>query len=304
MSSNVTTAAPRAIPEADSLRSGLVLAALGVLAFSFSVPMTKVAVGGLPPLFLGMGRATVAGALAVMALRSTGAARPTARQAARLVVVAGGVVFGFPIMTAYALHHVPSAHGSVVTGLLPLVTAGVAVVRAGERPSFAYWSCSVLGLGAVVFYVARRGGGSFHLADVLLVLAVVAAAVGYAEGALLSREMPAWRVISWTLVLALPLTTPLAVASLVTGDPRHATVGQWAAFGYTALFSMFLGFFAWYAGLARAGIARAGQLQLAQPALALIWAWPLLGERPDALAAVTVAVVLLAVWLGRRSVVR
>jgi drug/metabolite transporter (DMT)-like permease len=214
-----------------------------------------------------------------------------------------GVVFGFPILTAYALHHVPAAHGSVVTGLLPLATAGVAVVRVGERPSPAYWACSVIGLAAVIAYVARRGGGSLHIADLLLVLAVFAASVGYAEGALLSREMPAWQVISWALLLALPVTVPVTLATL-RRDMHEATLGQWSAFAYTAVLSAFVGFFAWYAGLARAGIARAGQLQLAQPALALLWAWPLLGERPDALAAFTMAIVLSVVWIGRRTVVR
>ena len=283
--------------------SGMLLAFVGVLVFSFTVPMTKVAVVHLSPLFLGVGRAVVAGALAAIVLWWRGASLPSGRQRVRLLVVMAGVVFGFPILTAFALHHVPAAHGSVVTGLLPLVTAGVAVVRVGERPSPAYWACSVVGLGAVVWYVARRGGGSLHLADLLLVLAVVAAAVGYAEGALLSREMPAWQVISWALCLALPITVPIAVTTLNRGMAA-ATFGQWAAFGYTAVLSAFLGFFAWYAGLARAGIARAGQLQLAQPAFALLWAWPLLGERPDALAVVTMAVVLGAVWVGRSAVVR
>jgi drug/metabolite transporter (DMT)-like permease len=281
----------------------MALAALGVLIFSFTVPLTKLAVAHLSPLFLSMGRAVVAGMLAGVVLRARRAAWPTREQRARLLIVIAGVVFGFPIMTAFALHHVPASHGSVVTGLLPLVTAGVAVVRVGERPSLAYWACSVVGLGAVVFYVARRGGGSLHLADLLLVLAVLAASIGYAEGALLSREMPAWQVISWGLLLALPVTVPITLTTL-----RHsmtlATFGEWSAFGYTAVMSAFVGFFAWYAGLARAGIARAGQLQLAQPALSLLWVWPVLGERPDALAIVTMAIVLASVWLGRRAVVR
>jgi drug/metabolite transporter (DMT)-like permease len=288
--------------EHHEIRTGLLLAAAGVLTFSFSLPMTKIAVRGMDPTIAGVGRATIASVLAAATLLITRSPRPTLRQFRRLVVVAGGVVFGFPMLTAYALHHTPSLHGSVVTGLLPLATAGGAVMRAGERPSPTYWACSSVGFAAVVGFVIHEGGGTLHLADVLLVLAVISASVGYTEGALLAREMSGWRVISWALVIAAPATwivTGLAVA-------RHhpdATAGQWAAFLYTCTATMFFGFFAWYAGLARAGIARAGQLQLAQPVLSLIWGWPLLGERLSGAAVVTIVVVVGAVAIGRRSAV-
>ena len=281
----------------------LVLAALGVLTFSFTLPMTKIAVRGLDPIVAALGRAAVASVLAAIALMATRSARPTRSQAGRLLWVAGGVVFGFPMLSAYALHHTDSSHGSVVNGLLPLATAGFAVIRAGERPSALYWACSFVGFAAVIGFVVDQGGRSLHLADLLLVLAVVAAAIGYTEGALLAREIGGWQVICWALVLAAPAVwTFSSIAAVRTG--LDATVGQWAAFGYTAVFSMFLGFLAWYTGLARAGIAKAGQLQLAQPALSIMWGWPLLGETLTAPAVVTVVVVLLAVAAGRRAVVR
>ncbi len=283
---------------------GLALAALGVLAFSFSLPMTKIAVRGLDPFVAAIGRAAVASVPAGLVLWWRRAARPTAAQARRLLAVVLGVVVGFPLLTAYALHHTASAHGAVVIGLLPLTTAGFAVVRAGERPSVAYWLCSLVGLAAVVAYSLHSGGGSLHAADALLLGAVLAAGLGYTDGAMLARTMGGPLVICWALVLAAPVAWAATVAMAARAGGVHASGGQWAAFAYTALFSMFLGFFAWYAGLARAGIARAGQLQLAQPALSVVWGWPLLGERLTASALATATVVFAAVAVGRRAAVR
>ncbi len=278
------------------------LAGVGVLVFSFSLPLTKIAVRGLDPTVAAVGRAAVASIFALVGLLIVKPPRPTRAQVRQLALVVGGVIFGFPILIAYALRHTASLHGSVVNGLLPLATAGLAVLRAGERPSGAYWTCSAVGFAAVVAYVVHEGGGTLHAADALLILAVLAAAVGYAEGALLARQLGGWQVICWALVLGAPLTWVVTiVAASRTG--LHATGPQWAAFGYTAMFSMFLGFFAWYAGMARAGIAKASQLQLAQPALSMVWGWPLLGEHLSMAAVITIAVVLSAVVIGRSAVV-
>ena len=281
---------------------GLLLAALGVLTFSFTYPMTKVALRGLTPLFAATGRAAVASVLAVAVLVSTRSRWPTRSQWRGLCFVVAGIVIGFPMLTAFALRHTESAHGSVVNGLLPLATAGMAFVRVGERPSPKYWACSAIGFSAVIAYVVHTSGTSVHQADVLLVLAVVGAAVGYTEGAILTRELGGWQVICWALALAAPLMWMLAIIDAMH-HPLHASTGQWLAFAYTACGSMFLGFFAWYGGLARAGIAKAGQLQLAQPALSIVWGWPLLGEQLTLAAIVTIAVVFTSVAIGRNAVV-
>jgi len=282
---------------------GLVLAGLGVLAFSFSIPLTKIAVRGLDPIVAAVGRAAVASVFALVVLAVAKPPRPTRAQARRLIAVVAGVIFGFPVLIAYALRHTESLHGSVVNGLLPLATAGLAVLRAGERPSTAYWTCSAVGFAAVAAYVVHEGGGSLHAADALLILAVLAAAIGYAEGALLARELGGWQVICWALVLGAPLTWIITIVA-ATRTGLQATSTQWAAFAYTALVSMFIGFFAWYAGLARAGIAKAGQMQLAQPALSMVWGWPLLGEHLSVAAVATIVVVLGSVAVGRTAVVR
>ena len=248
-------------------------------AFSFTVPFTKVAVAGLSPLFIGSGRAVIAGILAAAALLLTRQRLPAARIRARLALVAGGVVVGFPLLTSYALTAVPANHGAVVIALLPAATATAAILRTRQRPPAAFWAVVVLGsLAAVTFAFLQSGGfGLLHWADLLLLGAVVAAAVGYAEGGMLARELGSWQTIAWALVLALPLM--LALAGLaIAGQPPSASPVQWAAFLYLAVVSMFLGFFAWYRGLAIGPIASVSQIQLVQPVLSICWAALLLGE--------------------------
>ncbi|ATL67177.1 DMT family transporter [Nocardia terpenica] len=262
-------------------RAGLGWGLLGVAAFSFTVPCTRVAVsgGGLSPLFTGSGRAVIAAALAVVALAVTRQRPPRGRQWARVAVVAGGVVVGFPVLTSFALTTAPAGHSAVVIALLPAATAVLAVLRGHERPPAAFWVMSAIGAVAVVVFAAVPGGGLAGLdwSDLLLFGAVLAAAIGYAEGGLLSRELGAWQTISWALVLSAPLMIALMGISL-TQHPPAATPTQWAAFAYLGAVSMYLGFFAWYRGLAIGPMAQVSQVQLVQPVLTIAEAALLLHE--------------------------
>jgi len=252
---------------------------LGVAAFSFTVPFTRVAVAGLSPLFIGAGRAVVAAGLAATALAVTRQRRPRGRQWWRLAVVGGGVVAGFPLLTSFALTTAPASHGAVVVAVLPAATAVLVVIRGREHPPPAFWVAAGLGaFAALAFASAQSGGlGRLHWADLLLFGAVVAAAAGYAEGGLLARELGAWQTVSWALVLCSPVMIVLTAVSVVHRSPQ-GTLTQWAAFGYLALVSMFLGFFAWYHGLSRGPMAQVSQVQLVQPVMTLAWAALLLGE--------------------------
>ncbi|MEX5270710.1 DMT family transporter [Kocuria sabuli] len=258
---------------------GLWWGLLGVAAFSLTVPLTRIAVQGFSPLFIGSGRAVVAAALAATALVLTRQRLPRGVQWARLAVVAGGVVVGFPLLTSYALISTSAGHGAVVIALLPAATAGAAVLRGGERPPAAFWGLAGTGaLVGITFAAVQAGGlGQLHRADLFLFGAVAAAAVGYAEGGLLARELGAWQTISWALVLSAPLMIPLAAVPLL-GRPVAGTPEQWAAFAYLGVVSMFLGFVAWYRGLAIGPIAGVSQIQLVQPVLSILWAGLLLGE--------------------------
>lgn len=262
-----------------SPRSGLLWGLLGVVAFSFTVPFTRVAVDALSPLFIGSGRAVVAAVLAAIALAATRQRRPTRAQWGRLVIIAAGVVAGFPLLTSYALVSVPASHGAVVIALLPAATAVMAVIRGRERPPISFWLLAGLGaVAALAFASIQSGGfGQLELADLLLFGAVIAAAVGYAEGALLARELGAWQTVSWALIVAAPVMVGLMVVSIAVEPPSAGPI-EWAAFAYLAFVSMFLGFFAWYRGLAIGPIAQVSQVQLVQPVLSILWAAALLGE--------------------------
>lgn len=259
--------------------AGLWWGLLGVAAFSFTVPFTRVAVGGLSPLFIGSGRAVVAAVLAAFALALTRQRPPLGKQWARLSVVAGGIVIGFPLLTSFALTTAPASHGAVVIALLPAATATAAVLRGREHPPVAFWVVTAVGaIAAIAFAFAQSGGlGQLHSVDLLLLGAVIAAAIGYAEGGLLARELGAWQTVSWALVLASPLMVGLTTLSAAQQPPSASPV-QWAAFAYLGLVSMFLGFFAWYRGLAIGPMAKVSQVQLIQPVLSICWAGLLLGE--------------------------
>jgi drug/metabolite transporter (DMT)-like permease len=244
-----------------------------------------VAVGGLSPLFIGSGRAVVAAILAAVALALTSQRLPRGRQWARLAVVAAGIVVGFPLLTSFALTTAPASHGAVVIALLPAATATVAVLRGREQPPVAFWLVTIAGAAAALFFAlsqaghpAQSGGfGQLDWADVLLLGAVIAAAIGYGEGGLLARELGAWQTVSWALVLALPLMAVLTALSMAQ-QPLSASPVQWAAFAYLGVVSMFFGFFAWYRGLAIGPMAKVSQVQLIQPVLSICWAGLLLGE--------------------------
>jgi drug/metabolite transporter (DMT)-like permease len=268
-----------AAPPISRPSTGLWWGALGVLAFSFTIPFTRIAVGGMSPLFIGAGRAVIAAALAALALALTRQRPLTRTQWLRLAVVAGGVVVGFPFLTTYALTVTPASHGAVVIALLPATTAAAAVVRTRERPAPAFWLAAGLGAVAAVTFAALHNGdiGGLGLPDLLLFGAVLAAAIGYAEGGLLSRELGSWQTISWALVLAAPVMAVVTATALAGGIP-DATPGEWAAFAYLSAVSMFLGFFAWYRGLALGPMAQVSQTQLVQPVLTIGWAALLLGE--------------------------
>lgn len=285
-------------------RPGLLWGLAGVLAFSFTVPFTRVAVGegAMSPTFVGAGRAVVAAAVAAAALAWTRQRLPQGRQWWRLAVVAGGIVAGFPLLTSFALTRTDASHGAVVIALLPAATAVAAVIRVGERPARTFWVASLVGAVVTVGFAGVHGGGvqGVGMPDLLLFGAVVAAAVAYAEGGLLARELGSWQTVSWALVVGSPVMVVLTAGALVQHPPR-ATATEWAAFAYLALVSMYLGFFAWYRGLAIGPMAQVSQVQLTQPVLTIAWAGILLGEAMTALTVLGGAAVMLCAALAVRS---
>ncbi len=299
------------------LRLGLWLGLLGVVIFAATLPLTKLAVGTpnspqLSPWFITFGRAAVAGLLSFLYLTiqyRRGLVRiPTVKQGGLVLFTACGVVVGFPLFMSLALQYVPSTHGAVVTGLLPLATAVVAALWFRQKPSAGFWACAVAGTLLVLAYMGIRssdvaGHFSFHLADGFLLLAMMSAALGYIGGARLTPVLGAEQVICWVLVMALPLTLPMTWLH-VPSDLQAIRTTSWLAFAYLALFSMWIGFFAWYRGLALGGAVRVSQVQLVQPFLSLLFAVPLLGETLDATTIGFGLAVIVTVFIGKKMPVQ
>ena len=280
----------------------VLLGLTGVAIFGGTLPMTRLAVAGLDPYAATAGRALVSGMLAATTLVLLRRPFPR-RNWPEFLKVAVFITLGWPILTAIAMTRVPAAHGGVVTGLLPLATAMAAALLNRERPSLFFWLCGLAGSTVVIAYAMRDGGGTLHWADLLLIAAVASAGIGYSLSARLTAAMPGWEVISWILVMALPFS---ALATLVT-LPRvnwSAPAASWLAFGYTAVFSQFVGFFFWNAALAIGGVARIGQLMLFITFVTVALSALLLGEAIDPLTWAAAAAIVVIVAAGQRARVR
>jgi drug/metabolite transporter (DMT)-like permease len=282
---------------------GMWLGTIGVAIFSLTLPFTRMAVAELNPVLVALGRAVVAAIGSGLLLWWIGAPRPTSAQLRALLIIALGVVIGFPVLSSIAMRYVPASHGAIVIGILPLATALFGALRFGERPSLGFWIAALAGSGIVIAFAFWQGGGALHAADFALFGAVIAAAMGYAEGGRLSQTMGGQQVISWALVLSMPLLLP-ATVWLGWHYGVSASPKAWIGFGYVSLFSMFIGFFFWYKGLALGGIARVGQVQLLQPFLTLIGAALILGEALEANNFLFAVAVIAVVAVGRNMTIR
>lgn len=250
---------------------------LGVIIFSGSLPATRVAVADFSPMFLTSARAVIAALLGVVFLFALRQTRPERRDIFPLTLVAIGDVVGFPLLTALALQHITAAHSIVFIGLLPLATAIFGVLRGGERPKPAFWLFSVAGAAAVAGFALYGSNEGTLTGDLLMIAAILVCGMGYAEGAILSRRLGGWQVISWALLLSLPI---MAAIALLTLPHTWSNVGvpAWIGLAYVSIFSMMVGFIFWYRGLALGGIAGVGQLQLLQPFFGFLLAAIFLGE--------------------------
>ncbi|HEY0064194.1 MAG TPA: DMT family transporter [Telluria sp.] len=296
----------RSLPALSDETAGMLLGMIGVAIFGMTFPATRLAVADLPPDFVALGRALVAAMLAAAWLLWKSLPFPPRAALLPLAMVAGGCVIGFPWLTSIALKTVPASHGAVLVGILPLATAAFSALRGNEQPSPRFWLMALAGSALVIGFALHQSGGSFHRADVLMLAAVLLAALGYTEGARLARSMGGQQVISWALVLAAPLLAPvlLWLAYPQIGAIHAARPMAWLGFGYVAVFSMYVGFFFWYGGMVRGGIARVGQVQLVQPFVTLGGAALVLGEQVTVAHVLFALAVIAVVGVGRKMAVR
>ncbi len=279
---------------------GLLLGIIGIAVFAGSLPGTRLALTGLDPWFVTAARAGIAGLCALALLVALRRKPPGRASWGRIGIAAFGLVLGFPLFSALAMQSVPAAHGGVVLGILPLATAGAAVLMTHERPGTGFWIAALVGAALVIVYAIQNGGGgSFALGDGFLLLAIVSAGAGYTASGDLTRRMPGWEVISWTLVLSLPFSLAAMIA-LWPANPAAVPLAPWLALAYVALMPQWLGFFAWNAGLALGGISRVSQVQLLQPFITVALAALVNRETIEAQTLLFAAAVVVTVGIGTR----
>ncbi|WP_267403205.1 MULTISPECIES: DMT family transporter [unclassified Chryseobacterium] len=276
----------------DQSINGWINGFIGVLIFSGGMPATKLAVMEMSPLFVTIARAGIAGILALSVILINKEKRPAKDQIFSLLLVSIGCVIGFPLLSALAVQYITSAHSIVFLGMLPMMTAIFGVMRGGERPHPVFWLFSIIGSALVVGFAVFQGISANPMGDILMFAAVVLCGLGYAEGAKLSKTLGGWQVISWALILALPIMIPLFFIYF-PANVREVSFNGWFGLGYISIFSMFIGFIFWYKGLAQGGIATVGQLQLLQPFFGLGLAAYFLHEQVSAgMLGITVGVIL------------
>lgn len=286
--------------ESRKEKMGILLGLLGVICFSLTLPATSVAVEYFGTTFVGLGRAVIASILVAIILIGRKEKLPSARQFKSLVIVSLGAVLGFPLLTSWAMTSLPVSHGAVELALLPLATAGFAMMRAGEMPSLKFWLSSIAGALAVIIYAIYLGLGQLHIADFALLAAVVILGLSYAEGGLLAQEIGSWQVIAWAIIIAVPVLI-IPVSLNVSGEMLHAPLKAWISFLYLAIVSQFLAYVAWYGGMAMGGISRVSQIQYLQPFLMIIFAALFLHESISVFTIVIAIAVVLLVMIGKNA---
>lgn len=278
---------------------GMLLGLIGVSAFGLTLPATKLILPYLDPVFIGLGRAVLAAFFAALFLLWFKQKIPSKQQLVQLSIVALGVVIGFPVLSSWAMQFVPASHGGVVAGILPLLTTVVGVIIGHERPSMGFWITSVIGSFLVIAYALLQGSGTLHVADIALLGAIISAAIGYAVGAKLSKQLGGWQVICWSLVLAFPFIL-LPTIHYAPNSFLNFPISTYISFLYLALVSQLFAFFAWYKGLALGGIARVSQTQLVQPFITIFASVLILNEVIDTTTILFVVLVVGIVWLGKK----
>ena len=287
----------------NSVNKGMLLGFMGVMVFSLTLPVTRLIIPYFDPFFIGLGRSVVAAIVAAIILIAFKQPLPSKSQLRILLLIALGVIAGFPVLTAFAMQSVPASHGSVVIGLLPLLTAVIAVFISNERPGVGFWIAATLGAILVVIYSLLQGGMELHRGDVYLIAASVLGAMGYAFGGKIAKEIGGWQVICWVNVIGFPFS--IIGATLVMPENfEDIPMTVWTGFLYLALASQLFGFFLWYKGLAMGGIARVSQTQLLQPFLSIIAAIVLLGEKVELKTYLFAVTVVIAIAITKKMQIR
>lgn len=283
-------------------KAGLLLGLVGVICFSLTLPTTSIAVEYFGTTIVGLGRTVLAALLVGLILIVRKEKVPNRQQFKSILVVAAGAVLGFPLLTSWAMEALPVSHGAVELALLPLATAGIAMLRAGERPTLRFWIASFIGAGTVILYALNLDFGKLQLKDLGLLAAVIILGLSYAEGGKLAKEIGSWQVIAWAIVIGAPFFL-IPVGMNLSMDMLNAPITAWVSLVYLAIVSQFLAYVAWYGGMALGGIARVSQLQYLQPFLMILFAALFLGESITLVTILAAILVVSSVFIGKSATI-
>jgi len=268
--------------------------------FAGTLPATRLAVTGFDPFFLTVARAAIAGLAGLAVIAVTKRRLPPRSLWLEFAFAALFTVVCFPLSAALAMTTLPAAHGGVVLGVLPLATAAAAAILAHERPSIWFWLVGAIGAGIVLTFVYRQGGGDgFSIGDLFLLGTVISGAIGYTLSGRLTAHMPGWEVISWQVVIFLPLSL-FATLVMWPADIANISLMPWLGLGYVSFVSQYTAFFVFNAALAMSGIARVGQIMLLQPFVIVGLALPVNKEPIQIDTVLFAAAVVATVLVGQR----
>lgn len=289
---------------------GFIFGFVGILIFSLTPPATKIALGpdnnALTPEFITFGRSALAGIMSLIYLFFFKKKKPSVKYIFNILIVALSLSVGFPLFLSLGLIHSTSTHAAVILTLMPLMTAVFASFYFKQKASFGFWICAIIGCIVVIIYTLIHGQSDnqiieFSYSDILFFISVIAGATGYVFGAKLTKIMGSVDVISWALALAMPFHLALAIYYFPI---KEIPIISWIGFLYAALFSQWIGFFAWYKALDLGGAVRVSQIQLFMPFLTFFFSIILLGETLDFFTIFFSIITILLIYLSRKMSVR
>ncbi|GAB3326774.1 DMT family transporter [Larkinella ripae] len=281
-------------------QSGLLLGLLGVICFSFTVPMTKLALLSFSPWLISFGRIAGAGLLALAILQQQGKVYLIRKHLRMLLGISLGVGLGFPVLMTVAMRSTSSSHAGIVLALLPLTTAVLGAIVNRQSHKTAFWVVSASGCLTVLGYVLLRDRVTLQTADLLLLGATLSASLGYTLGAQLTRSVSGLDVICCALVIVLPVSVPATVVAWTYEPPALIEGSALVGLVYVTLLSQLFGFVPWYKGLALGGVGVVSQLQLLQTFFTLLISAWMLGESIGLLEYGIAVLVIVQIYIAKK----
>jgi drug/metabolite transporter (DMT)-like permease len=283
----------------------LVLCAVVIWGINFSV--LKVALEYFSPLAFNAVRFSLATLLMLAALRWQRESLAVSR--ADLLAVIGLGLLGhtfYQLIFINGMARTSPANASILMATSPIFVVIYGRILGFERTNRAVWAGILVSFAGILMLVlggesSLSLGGNTVLGD-LLILGAAMLWAGYttASKPLLARYTPLKLTTSSMVFGTIPLVLVSlpAVAQQDWGIPTNAA---WLGLLYSAVFSVAIGYVAWYTSVRRVGSARTAIFSNLTPVVSVVVAWLFLGDRLSPLQLAGGLVVLAGLLLTRRG---